>query len=239
MMKKLLILAMVLTSILYVSCTKSEESDEDKLGSIYGIVTELGTAEPMKAVGVELYKKGASSSKDALLLKTVTFDDGHFEFKDLNPENYQVKVVADGYEQIEEGYVAVEAGRQARIDLQVNRNKTYITVHTFTNDDRYFRQTNSNYDYWEGTYKIEPGYTSYEKVKPYEVGFVYGTQSNPKNGGKFKEVDNRDISEKPSYTYFYYTFHAPEKNVTYYYQAYVKNQYGTSYGEVCSVEILP
>ena len=84
-MKKILIWAMMLTSIIYVSCAKSEVGDEDKLGSIYGIVTKLGTAEPMKAVGVELYKKGTSSSKDALLLKTVTFDDGHFEFKDLNP----------------------------------------------------------------------------------------------------------------------------------------------------------
>ena len=122
-MKKLLIWAMVLTSIMYVSCTKSEEGDEEKFGSIYGIVTELGTAEPMKAVGVELYKMSPYSyAYDNLLLKTVTFDDGHFEFKDLNPENYLVKVVADGYEQTEKGFVIVEAGRQARIDLQVKNN---------------------------------------------------------------------------------------------------------------------
>ena len=120
---------MVLTGIMLGSCTKSEEGDEDKLGSIYGIVTELGTAEPMKAIGVELYKKDASSLRYALLLKTVTFDDGHFEFKDLNPENYQVKVVADEYEQIEEGFITVEAGRQARIDLQVKNNSPdYIVM---------------------------------------------------------------------------------------------------------------
>jgi len=112
-MKKLLIWAMVLTSIICVSCTKSEEGAEDKLGSIYGIVTELGTTEPMKTVGVELYKAGN------LLMKTVTFDDGHFEFKDLNPGNYQVKVVADEYKQTDQGHVTVEKGRQARIDLQV------------------------------------------------------------------------------------------------------------------------
>lgn len=88
-------------------------AEEDKVGSIYGIVTELGTAEPMKAVGVELYKGSA------LLLKTVTFDDGHFEFNDLNPGNYQVKVIADEYKQTDEGHVTVENGRQARIDLQV------------------------------------------------------------------------------------------------------------------------
>ena len=65
---------MMLTSIMYISCMKSEECTEDKLGSIYGIVAELSTAEPMRAMGIELYKS------DKLLLKTVTFDDGHFEF---------------------------------------------------------------------------------------------------------------------------------------------------------------
>lgn len=130
-MKKIVILAMMLIGIVLGSCTSEDDakSVEGQMGSIYGIVTELGTAEPMKAIGVELYKKDASSSKDALLLKTVTFDDGHFEFLKLKPENYQVKVVADGYEQTEEGYVAVEAGRQARIDLQVKNNAPdYIII---------------------------------------------------------------------------------------------------------------
>lgn len=127
-MKKLLLWVMVLTGIMLSSCTKDEDSKNEP-GSIYGIVTKFGAAEPMKAVGVELYKKGTSTSPDALLMKTVTFDDGHFEFKDLNPENYQVKVAADGYDQIEDGYVIVEAGRQARIDLQVKyHNSTEYTI---------------------------------------------------------------------------------------------------------------
>ena len=106
---------MALISILLGSCTSSDDVTESQqgLGSIYGLVTELGTTEPMKAVGIELYKAGN------LLMKTVTFDDGHFEFKDLNPGNYQVKVVADEYKQTDEGHVTVENGRQARIDLQV------------------------------------------------------------------------------------------------------------------------
>lgn len=113
MMKKIFIWAIVLTGIMLGSCTNDEDANNGKeRGSIYGIVTELGTSEPMKAVGVELYKGGN------LLLKTVTFDDGHFEFKDLTPENYYVKVVGKEYESAEKG-VTVEAGRQARIDLQL------------------------------------------------------------------------------------------------------------------------
>ena len=50
-MKKLLTFAFVFAGLIIGSCTKSEEGDEDKLGSIYGIVTELGTAEPMKTMG--------------------------------------------------------------------------------------------------------------------------------------------------------------------------------------------
>ena len=174
-MKKLLLLAMVLTGIMLGSCAKSEEGDEDKLGSIYGIVTELGTAEPMKAIGVELYKKDASSSKDALLLKTVTFDDGHFEFKDLKPENYQVKVVADGYEQTEEGYVTVEAGRQARIDLQIKKLvfKNHMVVRTVNVEFTGSKVTVSgNYTYEEGG-----------DYAPSDVGFVYANQEKPKDGG--------------------------------------------------------
>lgn len=51
-MKKLLTFAIVFAGLIIGSCTKSEEGDEDKLGSIYGIVTELSTAEPMRAMGV-------------------------------------------------------------------------------------------------------------------------------------------------------------------------------------------
>lgn len=151
-MKNFLVWAIMLGGIMLSSCTKGDNSN-DEPGSIYGIVTVVGTAEPMKSVGVELYKKDPKSNENngeapmvidggysygyhsgvygyALILKTVTFDDGHFEFKDLNPDNYLVKVVADGYEQIEEGYIEVEAGRQARIDLQLNKKISRPSVMT-------------------------------------------------------------------------------------------------------------
>ena len=223
---------MMLTSIMCVSCAKSEEGDEDKLGSIYGIVTELGTAEPMKAVGVELYKKGASSSKDALLLKTVTFDDGHFEFKDLNPGNYQVKVMADGYDQIEDGYVIVEAGRQARIDLQVKKPETGLVVKT----------TGATVD-GIGTVILNAEFT-YENYKthyPSEVGFVYSNQNNPSNGGTIVKCKNDEITIKGDP--FYSTTNTIYSEVTglsegtYYFQAYAINSKGTAYGEVRSFTI--
>ena len=129
-MKKIFVLTVVLIGTIICSCTTDDETNNGgELGSIYGIVTKLGTAEPMKAVGVELYKNSS------LFLKTVTFDDGHFEFKDLTPENYRVKVVAKEYEPVEKS-VAVEAGRQARIDLQIKLTVGRIYgVVTFTGTD--------------------------------------------------------------------------------------------------------
>ena len=131
MVKKLFILiwAMMLSSIMLSSCTKDEDANNgEERGSIYGIVTELGTSEPMKAVGVELYKSGN------LLLKTVTFDDGHFEFKDLIPENYYVRVVGKEYESAEKA-VTVESGRQARIDLQLRSTTGIYGVVTLAETD--------------------------------------------------------------------------------------------------------
>lgn len=219
-MKKILIWAMVLGSILLGSCTKSEEGDEDKLGSIYGIVTELGTAEPMKAVGVELYEAGS------LLLKTVTFDDGHFEFSDLNPGSYQVKVVADGYEQTEEGNVTVEAGRQARIDLQVKKLvfKNHMVVRTIE------ATTSSSQATLKGEYLYDAA-----EYAPSEVGFVYATQNNPKEGGTLVKgkVDNVTKS-------FSASIDGLSKG-TYFVQAYAKNKVGTEYGEVRSfiISLVP
>lgn len=231
-MKKVLLLAMVLTGTLLCACTSDDDSKEskDELGSIYGIVTELGTAEPMKAVGVELYKKEYiySSKYTMLLLKTVTFDDGHFEFKDLNPQQYQVKVVADGYEQTEEGIVTVEAGRQARVDLQVKKIDTKVVVSTqeatvngnevlFTAEFSY----NGNYDYY-----------------PSEVGFVYSTQDNPSNDGTIVKCKKEEIEETSStYTKTFSTKVSGLGKGTYYVKAYTINSIGKTFGEVRSFSL--
>ena len=215
-MKKLFLFAMVLSSIILGACT-SDEDTKNEPGSIYGIVTELGTAEPMKAVGVELYKAGD------LLLKTVTFDDGHFEFKDLLPENYQVNVVSDEYEQTEKGAVTVEAGRQARIDLQVRKLtfKSHIIVRTIEPIVSGSKVTLA------GEYTPETG----NDYLPSEVGFVYDTKGNPKNGGTIIKckVDNETKS-------FLTTVDDFGKG-TYYVQAYAKNRLGTEYGEMRSFNL--
>ena len=206
-MKKLLIWVMMLTGIIYFSCTKSEEGDEDKLGSIYGIVTELGTAEPMKAVGVELYQYSS------LLLKTITFDDGHFEFKNLKRGSYQVKVVADGYYQTEEGKAYVETGRQARIDLQVKKQETGMVVRT----------TDATV---KGTSVTLIGGCDDHFAE--EFGFVYSKDPKASNGTKVTGVGKYD-----QFTTSIYNLPLG----TYYVKAYARNSRGTTFGDVLEFTI--
>ncbi len=228
-MKKLLIWSLLLTGSLLCACTSDDDSKEskDELGSIYGIVTELGTAEPMKAVGVELYKKKYewSDEYDLLLLKTVTFDDGHFEFKDLNPENYKVKVVADGYEQTEEGNVTVEAGRQARIDLQVKKQDVHAKAYTAN------AVVSGNQVILNGEYTKD----YYYNVS--EAGFVYATNNNPQNGGTKVKCKIDEIKEVNSAYKLSTTISNLPYGTTYYFQAYATTEYGTAYGEILSFSI--
>ena len=189
-----------------VSCSE----DDDEPGSIYGIATELGTAEPMKAVGVELYKG------ENLMLKTVTFDDGHFEFSDLTPGYYQVQIVADGYETASYD-VVVEAGRQARADMQLKRLETYMTLTTYNVE---------NITSTGATFKGKYSYTNGKY--PSEYGFVYSQEANAANGIRVTSTNATGSS-------YNYEFSASVSNLssgTYYVKAYAKNSYGTAYGDV-------
>lgn len=153
----------ILGIVSFISCIKGEST---ATGNIYGIVTVKETAEPMRATGVELYHYGS------LLLRTVTYDDGHYEFDDLSAGEYELKVVASGYVDVSYS-VIVESGRTARADLQLERLNTYLVVRTLAatevNEDKV--TLNGSYSY------------QYNGYQPNEVGFTYSTAPSPNNGG--------------------------------------------------------
>ncbi len=222
-MKKLLIALVVATGLW--SCTNE---DEPTTGEIYGVVTVKETAEPMRATGVELFVNnnydyadyyGASdiaTNSGNLLLKTVTYDDGHYEFKDLEPGSYTLKVVATGYSDVTYN-VEVQSGRTARADMQLERLNTYLTVRTITATD-----VTGNSATLNGQYSSRAGYA------PTSVGFVYSTSPTPSNGGKtITSANDKSFSSTIS----------DLKKGKYYFQAFARNQVGTEYGEVLSFEI--
>lgn len=221
-MKRYLSIALLL--LLLVSCTKTSNG----IGSIYGVVTEMKTAEPMRAAGVSLYVITGTDLYNkpilSLLLKTVTYDDGHFEFNDITQGNYYLTVEMDGYDEVALS-ITVEAGRTARADMQMSKVDTRITVKTgaptvkintvaFKGEYSYY-----NDDYW-----------------PTEYGFVYGNEANPsKEKGIIVAGENNSWVSGNTYS-----FSCIVKNLkrgTYHARAYAINKLGTTYGEDVSFEM--
>lgn len=202
-MKKLF--TIIISSLLLLSSvlTSCEKEDYTKVGTIYGIVTKEGSTEPLSAVPVGLYKD------NSLMLQTVTYEDGHFEFDNLLEGYYDVKIDALGYE-IEEISVYVESQRVARADMQLKLID--IGLHVITNDP-----VISN-GIVELSLVVDNHY-GYD-----ELGFYYSTSENPTISGKQVKIKSH------SSTY-------ELKNIDsgiYYIVAYAKNSKGTTYGEVKS-----
>lgn len=192
----------------FCSCAKDESGTT---GNIYGVVTVKETAEPMRATGVELYHYGS------LLLKTVTYDDGHYEFENLTAGEYELKVVASGYADATYN-VIVESGRTARADMQLERLNTHMTVRTLA-----ATEINGDKATLNGTYTNE----NYQYT-PDNVGFIYSTSPTPNSGG----TTITSSLEKP-----FSNVISNLKKGKYYFQAYAKNKVGTEYGEVLSFEV--
>ena len=115
-MKK--ILCLLIVGLVLGGCS-TEKSDEQPIatGGIYGVITIKSTAELMRATGIDLYYN------NTLLLKTLTYDDGHYEFTDLKAGTYELRVAVDGYVDAKSS-VIVEAGRTARADMQLTEIET-------------------------------------------------------------------------------------------------------------------
>ena len=121
-MKKLfLTIAIIVTILSFGGC-----GSETAHGSIFGIITDRVTGEPMRASGVELFKN------DLLIARTVTGNDGQFEFLNLEEsDDYHLSVVVSGFRTITFP-IQVRAGRISRADMQMEKstaeNMEYIVL---------------------------------------------------------------------------------------------------------------
>ncbi len=198
--------ASLMLCCLFFGCTP-EEIENEKYGTIYGIVTVTG--EPLKGIGVSLFVD------DALLLKTVTYEDGHYEFSDLKPGEYDLEVETEGYNTFSTT-VMVEAGRQARADMQLTLVETGMNVITYE-------------AVVSGNEALLKGHYYYDNDWPKEFGFYYSTSTPVSNGTKVITNDEEQTS------YYNYDFKVNVPNLmpgSYYVQAYAKNSYGTAFGDI-------
>ena len=84
-MKKILLLCLMALPILF-SCSKEEN---DSFGTLYGVVTDSQTGDPLASVTVTLSPGGTTK---------LTGSDGLFDFSELTPQQYTITVQKAGYQ---------------------------------------------------------------------------------------------------------------------------------------------
>lgn len=98
--------SLLLLSFAIVSCKKEDIGT----ASIYGLVTDKATGEPIKSAGVELLPNG---------LKTITGTDGRFEFANLKAGSYQVYITQAGYVEVISSNIELSQGQSLQRDVQM------------------------------------------------------------------------------------------------------------------------
>jgi hypothetical protein len=107
-MKKIIYLIMAVT--LLCSCDKEDEAE--KPGSIYGVITDKATGELVRAAGVQLNPTGT---------KTVTGNEGQYEFTELKAGSYSLQVTKTGYSDLTDYKITVTAGKTNKGDVQIEK----------------------------------------------------------------------------------------------------------------------
>ena len=109
-MKKLLYLfiGILLVCSIYQACTP----DVEVPGSIYGVVADKATGEPIKSAGVELSPGG---------LKTITGSEGQFQFDNLAQGSYTLLITKTGYSDYASSTITVQPGQTTKVDVQIEK----------------------------------------------------------------------------------------------------------------------
>lgn len=132
-----------------ISCGGSDS------GSIYGVVTDKATGEPIKNAGVELLPVG---------LKTVTGSDGSFDFNNLTDGRYGLFVTQDGYFDVASSEIIVADGKAQKHDVHMEKAGDVLTL---------------NATKVKPTSAVLNGKLLDNESQYSELGFVYGRMGNP------------------------------------------------------------
>lgn len=99
--------ALLFACCMFFGCTPEEE----KLGTIYGTVTDFSSGEPIANVNVRLNPRGET---------TLTGMDGTFEFVDLPSGSYSLSLSKNGYVDLDDDYVIkIENGNNVQRAVQL------------------------------------------------------------------------------------------------------------------------
>ena len=104
---------LICTLCLFATIWQACETEKETIpGSVYGVVADKATGEPIKSAGVELSPSG---------LKTITGSEGQFEFTKLDPGKYTLFVTKTGYLNGVSNTIEVKPGQQAKGDVQIEK----------------------------------------------------------------------------------------------------------------------
>ena len=122
-MKKFLTLLTIALSLVFISHSCKPDSEDELLqesGSIYGVVTDFATGEPVKNANVQLRPSGET---------TLTGSDGRYEFLDLPNGNYSITVSKAEYTDLIDDFVITVNGSKAmRRDVQIEKLPAALKV---------------------------------------------------------------------------------------------------------------
>ena len=102
-MKKMLFLCFA-ALLLFLACAKEEY---DSFGTLYGVVSDVKTGEPLSNVTVTLSPGGSTM---------LTGSNGRFEYMNLTPQQYTITVHKSGYQTNRKDVTAV-VGEKVQINI--------------------------------------------------------------------------------------------------------------------------
>ena len=118
-MKRLLVLLTISLGFVFIYQSCKPDPIEE-LGSIYGVVTDKATGEPVKNANVQLRPSGET---------TLTGNDGRYEFLDLKNGNYSIVVSKTEYTDLIDDYViTVEGSKSIRRDVQIEKIPALLKI---------------------------------------------------------------------------------------------------------------
>ena len=116
-MKRFLYFACIACGLVFfASCDKKDKNQQS--GSIYGVVTDKTSGEPIKNAGVELQPGGT---------KTITGEDGHYEFANVSEGSYYLMVTKSGYLNVRTRSITV-ANDNKQCDIQMEKELATLQV---------------------------------------------------------------------------------------------------------------
>lgn len=110
--------ALSLICCLFFGCAPEDETE--KLGTIFGTVTDFASGEPINNANVRLNPRGET---------TLTGSDGTFQFNDLTSGSYSLSLSKNGYADLDDDYVIkIENGNSVSRDIQMQKELSSLKI---------------------------------------------------------------------------------------------------------------